>query len=557
MIVKTRDKLLALSVLPLVLITLLITVTYYINGIRGVETQVASFRKDLEHEKKVELKAYLRLAETAIAALYQSDIAGENKAQAKQILTSLRFQDDGYFFVYNSQGVNQVHPIKPELEGKNLYQAKDKNGVLFIKGIIDNAKSGHGYQHYDYHKPSINDLAPKLAYSIYLEKWDWVMGTGIYIDDVDNTLAKYDDKRKAELSTDTLTSVVMALIVVLSTIFIIGYIVAQGIKPLDAMVTKLNSIANGDGDLTERLPVQGRDEVAQLAQAFNQFMDKLQPLIQSIRDNAQEVQNQAQELSRQVSSSNQTVQDHSLETEKVVTAVTEMAATSKEVADNTVATADSIDSANVQINDAQAEVQLAIDGINQLVSEVNTTSDAIQSLSVQTDKITTVLEVIGAIAEQTNLLALNAAIEAARAGEQGRGFAVVADEVRSLASRTQNSTEEINQMLAALHSGVSLAVTTMETSCKRGEQTVSESASVQLKLAGISQAVANIQNMGHQTASAAEQQSKVAEEINQNLVAIQDMVNTLNHDLNHTAEIASVVSNSGSELANRVGQFKV
>ncbi|MCX9565006.1 hypothetical protein IG518_20940, partial [Vibrio cholerae] len=155
---------------------------------------------------------------------------------------------------------------------------------------------------------------------------------------------------------------------------------------------------------------------------------------------------------------------HCLETDKVVAAVTEMSATAREVASNTYSTAQAIESANSQIAVAQKEVNLAIDGIGELVNEVNQTSAAVGDLSQQAAKITQVLKVIGDIAEQTNLLALNAAIEAARAGEQGRGFAVVADEVRSLASRTQNSTKEIGEMLNALHQGVSKAVQSMNIS---------------------------------------------------------------------------------------------
>ncbi|MES9308653.1 methyl-accepting chemotaxis protein, partial [Cutibacterium acnes] len=174
------------------------------------------------------------------------------------------------------------------------------------------------------------------------------------------------------------------------------------------------------------------------------------------------------------------------------------------VANNTNATSQAIESANGQIRDAQHEVNSAIEGISELVREVNLTSDAIQDLSQRTDKITQVLNVIGEIAGQTNLLALNAAIEAARA------------EVRSLASRTQNSTQEISEMLQSLHQGVSKAVESMNTSQKRGEKTAEESMHIKQSLAGISQAVGLIQDMGIQTASAAEQQSAVAEDINQN-----------------------------------------
>ena len=554
---NVKGKLLTLVLLPLLLVTLLINLTFYINGSKGVEAQLLAFRQQLLETKQIELDSYISIAKTSIDSLYKTDLDGENKQRALAIINHMRFAKDGYFFIYDSHGVNVMHPVKPELQGKNLINAKDKNGVRFIAGIIEAGKSGDGFHTYHYFKPSINDIAPKLAYSIYLPKWDWIIGTGIYIDDIDLVLQQYADTRYAELLQDTWVSIMIACLVVILTTLLLSYFISRGVNPLLSMVDKLDDIASGDGDLTERLSARGNDEIAQLAIAFNRFMDKLQPLIRQLQHTAIDVQNDAKQLDSMTSESSQMIQEHSIETEKVVTAVTEMAATSREVANNTVSTATSIDLADQQLSEAEQEVEDSITGINELVSEINLTSDAIQSLSVQTEKITGVLDVIGAIAEQTNLLALNAAIEAARAGTQGRGFAVVADEVRSLASRTQNSTEEINQMLTALQSGVRVAVTTMEASQKHGEKTVREAASIKVRLAEINRAVADIQNRGHQTASAAEEQSVVAEEINQNLVAIQQLVERLNQDILASDGIASSLSHSGQAFSEQVGQFRV
>lgn len=551
-----RNKLLALAIIPLITITILVNFAFYYNGSRALEERLENYRSDLVLTKKNELKAVLLMGRTAVSDLYDSDINGENKAKAKAILKAMRFEDDGYFFAYDSQGVNTLHAIKPELEGKNLYSLTDNNGVPVVSGLINSAKNKSGFHYFSWHKPSLNKQAPKLGYAEYLEKWDWTLGTGIYIDDIDRAINEYADKRKTALLEDTLVSITIAIIVLAITVLILNVLIAKGITPLVKMVTKLEEIANGDGDLTERLHHTGTDEINDLAISFNNFMNKLQPLIVEIRNSAQTVKADAKSLDTRTSKASDTIQQHCLETEKVVTAVTQMSATAREVASNTVATADAIDSANQQINDAQAETHSAISGINQLVSDINSTSDAIQSLKVQSDKITNVLEVIGAIAEQTNLLALNAAIEAARAGEQGRGFAVVADEVRSLASRTQQSTQEINEMISALQAGVEAAVNTMGSSLNQCEQTVHDSAAIQLKLESISGAIEIIQSMGHQTASAAEEQSVVAEEINQNLVAIQQIVNDLNDDLCHSERVASSLADSGTSLTSQVGRFK-
>ncbi len=554
---KSRTKLLLLTLLPLVAITAMVTSVYYWSGLRALENELHNYRSELLETKKSELKAFLMMGVTAVKPLYDADVNGENQEQAKTILKAMRFEDDGYFFAYDSQGVNTLHAIKPQLEGKNLYGLKDENGVAVIAGLIDASKSGDGFLNFSWHKPTIDAQAPKLGYAEYLSKWDWVLGTGIYIDDVDIQVAQYQAERLAKLQEQTLFATGLSLVGLILTGVVVSVLVSRAILPLQHIVASLEDVAAGGGDLTARLKVETKDEVGDVARAFNQFMDKLHPLITEIRQSAEVVQSAAHDLDDQSSSANEKMQNHCLETDKVVTAVTEMSATAREVANNTNSTAQAIESANRQIDEAQLEVGQAIEGIAQLVAEVNLTSEAIQELSDHTDQITKVLDVIGDIAEQTNLLALNAAIEAARAGEQGRGFAVVADEVRTLASRTQNSTLEISDMLKQLQSGVARAVTTMNASQARGEKTVNESEHVKHSLSGIQHAVSSIHDMGIQTASAAEQQSAVAEDINQNLVAIQQIVNELSDNFNSTQTITASLSASGQDMGKLVGNFKL
>ncbi len=494
---------------------------------------------------------------TAIKPLYDTDVNGNNKEAAKEILKAMRFESDGYFFAYDSKGVNTLHAIKPSLEGKNLIGLKDENGVAVIGGLIDASKNGDGFLYFSWHKPTIDAQAPKLGYAEYLSKWDWVLGTGIYIDDIDQQVAMQRELRTQELNEHTISAVTISVIGLIITSVLTSIIVSKGILPLQHIAASLQDVAAGGGDLTARLKIESKDEVGEVASAFNEFMDKLHPLMQDIQRSANTVQSVSGQLDQQTSQASAQMQNHCLETDKVVTAVTQMSMTAKEVASNTNATAQAIDDANEQVTEAQREVDQAIDGISKLVDEVNSTSDAIAELSQQTEQITKVLDVIGEIAEQTNLLALNAAIEAARAGEQGRGFAVVADEVRSLASRTQNSTHEIGDMLKQLQTGVSRAVTTMSASQERGAKTVEESSMIQQSLSGVHHSIGTIRDMGIQTASAAEEQSAVAEDINQNLVAIQQIVNRINDTLQHAEGISTQLSQSGSEIHDLVGNFKL
>lgn len=555
--IKSRGKLLAITLIPLFLITALVCGVFYFNGVKDLEEQAELYREELIDRHMKELKAHMLMGRTAIKSLYESDRNGENIEQAKAILKDMRFADDGYFFAYDSQGVNTMHAAKPSLEGKNLYGLKDENGVAVIQGVIEAAKRGDGFLYFSWDKPSINAVAPKLGYSEYLAKWDWSLGTGIYIDEVDAAVEAYKEHRRHVIFTDLKFAIVITIVGLILTGAVISFVISRALLPLRNMVDKLEDIAQGGGDLTSRLEATGNDEIAELGTAFNTFMDKLQTMMADVQQINGSVLDASTQLDSQTLKANQTMQLHSAENEKVVSAVTEMAASSREVATNTSATSEAIGSANEQIEEAQQVVNQAIESITQLVGEVNQTSTAIQSLSEQTEKITSVIDVIGGIAEQTNLLALNAAIEAARAGEQGRGFAVVADEVRSLASRTQQSTEEINDMLTSLQNGVKKAVSSMAESQARGESTVERSMLIQERLDGLTTEVSSIQDMGLQTASAAEQQSAVSEEISSNLVAIQEMVNTLSEDLQRSEEISASLAESGSKANEIVGNFTV
>ncbi|MBS9854762.1 methyl-accepting chemotaxis protein [Vibrio alginolyticus] len=557
MVLKSRNKLLLITLIPLLLITTLISVVYYINSSKSLEAELARDRQELIETKKKELQAYMMMGVTAIKPLYDTDVNGSNKEAAKEILKAMRFESDGYFFAYDSQGVNTLHAIKPSLEGKNLYDLKDENGVAVIAGLIDASQKGDGFLYFSWHKPTIDAQAPKLGYAEYLSKWDWVLGTGVYIDDIDQQVAMHRELKTQELKEHTLSAVFISVVGLIITSVLTSIVVSKGIQPLQHVAASLKDVAAGGGDLTARLKVESQDEVGEVAAAFNEFMDKLHPLMQDIHRSATTVQTVSQSLNSQTSQASGQMQDHCLETDKVVTAVTQMSMTAKEVASNTNATAQAIEDANSQVTEAQREVEQAIEGITELVTEIDSTSDAISELSLQTEKITKVLDVIGEIAEQTNLLALNAAIEAARAGEQGRGFAVVADEVRSLASRTQNSTHEIGDMLKQLQNGVSRAVSTMSVSQKRGVKTAEESALIQQSLSGVHHSIGTIRDMGIQTASAAEEQSAVAEDINQNLVAIQQIVNNINETLQHAESISTQLSQSGTEIHGLVGNFKL
>ncbi len=347
--------------------------------------------------------------------------------------------------------------------------------------------------------------------------------------------------------------------VVLFTISIIVYMLFRFLVLIRLKETKdlILQLSDGNGDLTQRLPVTNNDEVSQLCLAVNQFIAQLQDMIASIAEGVQTLTHESELLSQNASELSISSDTQNMETSQVAAAMNQMTATVLEVANNASNAATAAEDSENETSLGKQVIQKTMLSINELVSEVENASQVIHTLESDTDSIGGVLDVIRGIAEQTNLLALNAAIEAARAGEQGRGFAVVADEVRVLASRTQVSTAEIQEMIEKLQSGSQHAVSVMEASSIKAHNTVEQASRGGVSLENISVSVGAINEMNTQIAIAAKEQTEVAEEINHNIVTIK----TISEKTSEGAQKSALSSKSLSELAvhlnSLVNQFKI
>lgn len=354
--------------------------------------------------------------------------------------------------------------------------------------------------------------------------------------------------------------------ILITTLFGIGLILGIAaailivmvvVKPIKQAVEAMRDIAQGDGDLTRRLKVQGRDEIAQLASAFNNFAEKIHAVVSKVISATTSLSGAASELSAITAQSSEGVTRQQMETEQVATAMNEMASTVQEVANHAEQAAKAANDANDHSQKGNTIVSNSVSAIGDLANEITNASSVIAQLEKDSQDIGSVLDVIRGIAEQTNLLALNAAIEAARAGEQGRGFAVVADEVRTLASRTQESTEEIQHMIEKLQHGAHNAVDAMHSSQTRATDTVEHSSLAGEALNSITQSVDSITSMNLQIASAAEEQSHVAEEINQNVVRITDIAQETSGSMQQIAASSDELAELSISLDKLMGSFKV
>ncbi len=548
-----RNKLLLLSLFPLILaLSILMSISYVVEK-EALQREVATFRTKLIDERKQQIKEATEIA----AGIVKYQLALKELGNVNQALRDIRFGSAGYFFIYDTQGKNLFHAVMPNLEGQNKIDMTDPRGTKIIVGLLNAAKNGDGHFSFYFQKPNTNEQVEKLGYALMIPGTDWMLGTGVYIDDIETVVQEYQHTITEQMTDKALGILLIALLITVVTTILILVAAHRMVVPIRHMAESLNDIAKGEGDLTKRLEVSGKDEIGQLGQAFNLFVDKLQTIIADVANAtakvsaaANSIQNQTQVMSNQLIS-------HNNETDQVVTAITEMSSTANEVAQNTSQVAEATLAATGDVAKAQRCVDESLEEIAGLMEQINHAAGSITSLSEQSKKINSVLTVIGGIAEQTNLLALNAAIEAARAGEQGRGFAVVADEVRSLASRTQASTLEINEMLTQLHQLVAQAVQSMDQSQQSCSRSVASSRAISESLGSVTSAVTAINDMSTQIATAATEQSSVTEEINRNVYAIQEIVNELLHSSGDAAKVSQTVSQEGLYLGQLVAQFRV
>jgi methyl-accepting chemotaxis protein len=353
------------------------------------------------------------------------------------------------------------------------------------------------------------------------------------------------------------TQLIAIIAIFLICVCVLMWLLIRFFKPLLALQEALKNISTGDGDLTLRLPVHGNDEITHISRAFNAFVGNINNIISQVLQTAKELGQSATELRSQSLQALSRGQDGSEQTLLVVTSINEMIATINEISRNAAGAADSAQTANNETQSGSKILEGSTNTINTLANEMNNMSQVIGSLADQTQSIGSILDVIRGISEQTNLLALNAAIEAARAGESGRGFAVVADEVRNLATKTAQSTDEIQNMINRLQQEAKNAVNVMDSSKALTVQSTQATEEAQKALEKISVQVMAILNMNTQVATATEKQSLVANEININMDTVN---NSVQEGLSASKEL-EVTSQNLEQLAHvlgqHVGSFKI
>ncbi len=494
-------------------------------------------------EKRVTMKSVIDIAYTLVTEYDSRAQKGEFSVQEAQKralarIKSLRYKDNDYIWVNDMQPKMLMHPIKPELDGKDLSDNQDPNGKkLFVEMVSVCKEKGEGFVDYMWSKPGETKPVPKVSFVKLYKPWGWVLGSGLYVDNVTAEMAS--------VRTRVLIATVIGSLVIIFIVFLVSIVIT---RPLKAGVIFADRMAEGDFTAAD-LDIKSKDEAGMLAAALNTTKNQLSHMLNtamgSIAGTANQVASASEQLSATVHQMTRRLDEQSSKSSQVATAATEMSQTVIDIAKN----ASNIASSSVDtLKIAQIGEKIVCDTVNEvqvISSTVAESSQLIKTLGERSQQIFEIVDVIKDIADQTNLLALNAAIEAARAGEQGRGFAVVADEVRKLAEKTSKATAEVGEMIGAIQSETGKAVTAMAESQTRVEKGVALSSDAGNALRKILDSVQGLQSMVQQIASATEEMSTVSESISADI----EVVASVSKETNSSAIEIETASNNLARLS--------
>ena len=467
-------------------------------------------------------------AQGTIVGVLHVGISHDNFKGLQAAISGIKLGETGYVYTMTGDGVLAIHPDKSgtDLSSYAFCQEMKRNKSGWIEYVWDGRLKFTAYEYY--------------------EPYDWIIAAGAYSDEYNAAASKLRSQMIFAAGLFVLVASVLAVL--------LGRRIAGGVKRVSDAI---HEIAQGDGDLTQRLEINSTDETGELAQRFNVFAEKIHDTIVEVAIATREVASASTQIAASTEEMATGMHQQTEQSKQITSAVEEMSASVEDVARKSVEAAQNAEEAGAQASEGGKVVNQSVDGMKDIANVVNESAQAINELGKRGEQIGQIIEVINDIADQTNLLALNAAIEAARAGEHGRGFAVVADEVRKLADRTTKATEEIVDSISAIQNETDLAVKRMSAGTERVDAGVSLAEKAGQSLSAIVENSANMTNMIRSIAAASEQQSAASEQINRNIQSMNAVAREAAEGASQSATAVTQLSSKAESLQRLVSQFKV
>ena len=489
---------------------------------------------------------------------YVSDVTSKMKSEALKTIAEMRFGNGGYFWINDLSPNMVMHPFKPALNGKSLSEVKDPNGVYLFNEMAKVAKTkGEGMVKYSWSKPSSDKPVPKMSYVMLFKEWGWVIGTGEYIDNIEAKVQQMRDEANDAI-VETIFKIIMTSLFLSVLIGVVATFAADKaiVGPIKEILNVTQDLARGEGDLTKRVNVHSNDEIKEVAGNINEFISKVHVSVDGAKSSSFENSSVANELSTTAVLVGENV-DKSV---AIVDKTTQNAmATHSQIK---IAIEDAIESkremleANEMLNSAKDEIVVLTSKVQIGVESELELATKIEALSQDTAQVKDVLVVISDIADQTNLLALNAAIEAARAGEHGRGFAVVADEVRKLAERTQKTLSEINATISIIVQSTNTASDEMGINSKQMQELSEISIAVEQQIESTTQIVNKATHASDKTVQDFESTGKQIDEILEGIEGINSISLENAKSVDEIAVAAEHLNSMTEDLSSKLEQFK-
>ena len=467
---------------------------------------------------------------------------------AKDAIRAARYDQKEYFWIHDLQQRVVVHPMKPELEGQDKSDMADPNGKkVYVEMNRVVRQSGAGFVDYYWPKPGSNAPVAKISYVKLFEPWGWVIGTGVYLDDLDALF--WQSAQRLAVWTAGMSLVVGVIMLAL----------ARSItRPIDFLHTLGNvmSRVQRDGDLTQQVHVEGNDEISVVTSSFNQLIESFRVSMREVLDHLERVSQASGQLLARTEEVRRGAAQQSEQAAGTSAAVEELNVSVAQISEKTAEAADTATSAGERSGRGEQQVQEVVDHMGRIAQTVVGSAQTIEALGVRSRDITKIVKVIKDIADQTNLLALNAAIEAARAGEQGRGFAVVADEVRKLAERSSNATTEISETIASIQRDTEDAVQSMKTGSELVDQGVARVGEAGQAMGEITQGTRRIVDVTRDIALSLKEQSAAANDIAVRVERIARTVESADALCDTTYRDAQTLESTAQELRRALGRFR-